>query len=216
MTYINNIEKAKIFKSKEIIDIYSSQIVSSKLADNDSFNLEVYSFDVGEKISNQKAIYDTLYFVVKGNLKIADEIIKEEEYKIVNKGEGVGLIANAPSLVFVYSFKVGKLLRNLNNKINKKLSQEVAFVKNSVTSKILFQSDILSLTLLSLDEGQGLNSHSASGDALVISLEGEVLIKIDQDEYNLSETDSIILPVGIPHSLLAKKPYKMFLTVVKQ
>jgi len=216
MNYIKNIEKAKIYKTDKIIDIFNSQIVSSNLADNDSFTLEVFSFDKGEEISSQKALYDTLYFVAKGNLEIAKESVKVQEYKTVEKGQEVHLLAIEPSIVFVYSIKIENKLKNLNNKENKKLSDEVAFVKNSVASKVLFQLDILSLTLLSLDEGQGLNTHAASGDALVISLEGDVLIKIDKDDYNLTNDDLIVLPVGIPHSLLAKKPYKMFLTVIKQ
>jgi quercetin dioxygenase-like cupin family protein len=39
---------------------------------------------------------------------------------------------------------------------------------------------------------------------------------IDSVPYLVKEGDFIILPAGIPHSLIATKPYKMLLTVVKK
>jgi len=51
---------------------------------------------------------------------------------------------------------------------------------------------------------------------LVISLDGEVEIKIDDAPYLVRDSDLIILPAKIPHGLKAVKPYKMFLTVVKR
>ncbi len=214
MDFIKNIEKAKIIKQKQIIKIYEGQIVSSKIADNDSFSLELYSFDKGEEISSQKAIYDTLFFVSKGKVNIFKNIINEKQYSVVKKEDEGRIIALEPSLVFIYSFKEENKIRNLKTYNN--LEKEIDFVNNSVSSKIIFQSDDLSLTLLALDQNQGLSTHAASGDALVISLDGEVEIKIDDAPYLVRDSDLIILPAKIPHGLKAVKPYKMFLTVVKQ
>lgn len=214
MNFINNIDKSKIIKQNQIIKTYDGQIVSSKISENDSFILELYSFDKGEEISTQKAIYDMLFFVLKGQVNIYKDIINEKQYKVVKKGEEGGIIALEPSLVIIYSFKEENKIRNL--KTNNNLEKEIDFVNNSVSSKILFQSDVLSLTLLALDQNQGLSTHAASGDALVISLDGEVEIKIDDTPYLVSDSDLIVLPAKIPHGLKAIKPYKMFLTVVKQ
>ncbi len=214
MNFINNIDKSKIIKQKQIIKTYDGQIVSSKIADNDSFILELYSFDKGEEISTQKAIYDMLFYVLKGQVNIYKDIINEKQYKVVKKEEEGGIIALEPSLVIIYSFKAENKIKNL--KTNNNLEKEIDFVNNSVSSKILFQSDVLSLTLLALDQNQGLSTHAASGDALVISLDGEVEINIDDTPYMVSDSDLIVLPAKIPHGLKAIKPYKMFLTVVKQ
>jgi len=214
MDFIKNIEKAKIIKQKQIIKTYEGQIVSSKIADNDSFSLELYSFDKGEEISSQKAIYDTLFFVLKGKVNIFKNIINEKQYSVVKKEDEGRIIALEPSLVFIYSFKEENKIRNLKTYNN--LEKEIDFVNNSVSSKIIFQSDDLSLTLLALDKNQGLSTHAASGDALVISLDGEVEIKIDDAPYLVRDSDLIILPAKIPHGLKAVKPYKMFLTVVKR
>lgn len=214
MNFINNIDKSKIIKQKQIIKTYDGQIVSSKIADNDSFLLELYSFDKGEEISTQKAIYDMLFYVLKGQVNIYKDIINEKQYKVVKKEEEGGIIALEPSLVIIYSFKAENKIKNL--KTNNNLEKEIDFVNNSVSSKILFQSDVLSLTLLALDQNQGLSTHAASGDALVISLDGEVEINIDDTPYLVSDSDLIVLPAKIPHGLKAIKPYKMFLTVVKQ
>lgn len=214
MNYIENIEKAKIIKQKQVLKTYDGQIVSSKIAENDSFILELYSFDKGEEISIQKAIYDTLYFVLKGKVNVFNDLINEKEYRVVKKEDKVGLISLEPSLVLIYYFKEENKIRNLNTINN--LEKEIDFVNNSVSSKILFQSGVLSLTLLALDQNQGLSTHAASGDALVISLNGEVEIKIDNTPYLVTDSDLIVLPAKIPHGLKAIKPYKMFLTVVKQ
>ncbi len=214
MNFINNIDKSKIIKQKQIIKTYDGQIVSSKIADNDSFLLELYSFDKWEEISTQKAIYDMLFYVLKGQVNIYKDIINEKQYKVVKKEEEGGIIALEPSLVIIYSFKAENKIKNL--KTNNNLEKEIDFVNNSVSSKILFQSDVLSLTLLALDQNQGLSTHAASGDALVISLDGEVEINIDDTPYLVSDSDLIVLPAKIPHGLKAIKPYKMFLTVVKQ
>jgi quercetin dioxygenase-like cupin family protein len=216
MSYINNLEKAKLFKSDELVKTYSGQIVSKKISDNSSLTLELYSFDKGEEISKQKAIYDTFFYVVKGEIEISNDLIKENEYKTLNKGEDSHLLAKEPTVLLMYLFKKEGELKNLNKTDNKSLIEEVSFVDNSVASKVVYQDDILSLTLLALDEDQGLNTHAASGDVLVVSLGGEVLIKIGDEEFNLSGDDLIVLPAGIPHSLMAKKPYKMFISVVKQ
>ncbi|MCY1152296.1 MAG: AraC family ligand binding domain-containing protein, partial [Sphaerochaetaceae bacterium] len=212
MSYINNLEKAKLFKSDELVKTYSGQIISTKLSDNSSLTLELYSFDKGEEISKQKAIYDTFFYVVKGEIEISNDLIKENEYKTLNKGEDTHLVAKEPTVLLMYLFKKEGQLKNLNKTDNKSLIEEVSFVDNSVASKVVYQDDILSLTLLALDEDQGLNTHSASGDVLVVSLGGEVLIKIGDEEFNLSGDDLIVLPAGIPHSLMAKKPYKMFIS----
>jgi len=214
MNFIDNLDKSKIIKQNQIIKTYDGQIISSKIADNDSFILELYSFDKGEEISNQKAIYDMLFFVLKGQVNIYKDIINEKQYKVVKKEDEGRIISLEPSLILIYSFKEENKIRNL--KTNNNLENEIDFVNNSVSSKILFQSDVLSLTLLALDQNQGLSTHAASGDALVISLDGEVEINIDDTPYIVSDSDLIVLPAKIPHGLKAIKPYKMFLTVVKQ
>jgi quercetin dioxygenase-like cupin family protein len=65
-----------------------------------------------------------------------------------------------------------------------------------------------------LDSDEGLSTHAASGDAMVIALDGEVDIHIDSVPFDVNKNELLIMPYGIPHSLKAIKPFKMLLIVI--
>ncbi|OJF75903.1 MAG: hypothetical protein BKP49_09965 [Treponema sp. CETP13] len=79
----------------------------------------------------------------------------------------------------------------------------------------MIQKAELSVTLFALDKSEGLSTHAASGDALVIPLEGTNHIEIGKKPFDIKQGDCIILPANIAHSLKATSRFKMFLTVVK-
>jgi quercetin dioxygenase-like cupin family protein len=70
------------------------------------------------------------------------------------------------------------------------------------------------VTLFAFDEGQELSEHTAPFDALVHILDGEVEIKISGQLYQLKAGEGIIMPANTPHALLARKQFKMLLTMI--
>ena len=71
------------------------------------------------------------------------------------------------------------------------------------------------VTLFAFDEGQELSEHTAPFDALVHVLDGEAEIKISGQLYQLKAGEGIIMPANAPHALLARKQFKMLLTMIK-
>jgi len=216
MAYINKLESAKLLKRKELLPFNEGQILSTKLSCNDALSIELYSISKGESISSHNLMNQTLYFVLTGTLEISGTEVKDKCYFLVEKDTPSELIANENTLALIYTFTESVTLKNLSRGVSESFLDKIDLVKEAVSSKIILQRKEISLTLFSFDTGEGLSTHKAGGDAMVIPLEGEVNVMIGDESYLVKEGDFIILPSGIPHSLTSIKPYKMFLTVVKQ
>lgn len=92
----------------------------------------------------------------------------------------------------------------------------VDYEKGRVVSRTFAQNDRLSLTLFAFDRGEGLSTHSAAGDAMVQVLDGEVTLTIGEKVVIAKTGEVVVMPADIPHSVEAKKPFKMLLIVVKK
>ncbi len=95
------------------------------------------------------------------------------------------------------------------------LAALVAYEEGRVVSRTFAQNSSLSLTLFSFDEQEGVSTHTAPGDAMVQVLDGEALVNIDGKEMTVATGQVVVMPADIPHSVFAKKRFKMLLTVVK-
>lgn len=90
----------------------------------------------------------------------------------------------------------------------------VEYNEGQVVSRTLSQGKNVSLTLFAFDNGEEISSHSSSGDALVYILDGEAEITIGDNKFNLKKGETIVMPKGIAHALLAVERFKMLLVVV--
>jgi quercetin dioxygenase-like cupin family protein len=96
-----------------------------------------------------------------------------------------------------------------------KLRDLVAYQSGAVVSRTLVDEEGGTATAFAFDEGQGLSEHTAPYDALVIVVEGKVVIKISDLAFNLTEGELIIMPANKPHALKAVTKFKMILIMVK-
>ncbi len=96
------------------------------------------------------------------------------------------------------------------------LADMVAYEKGKVASMTLTQQPGVGVTVFAIDEGEGLNTHSAPGDAMAYILDGQVEITIDKEKYLLEAGQMVVMPAGVPHALAALKPFKMLLVLVKK
>jgi quercetin dioxygenase-like cupin family protein len=96
------------------------------------------------------------------------------------------------------------------------LADLVDYSQGKVVSRTLAQTESISLTLFAFDEGEGLSTHSASGDALVQVLDGVVLLTIGGKEVVAKAGEVVVMPVDIPHSVQATKRFKMLLTLIRK
>jgi quercetin dioxygenase-like cupin family protein len=95
------------------------------------------------------------------------------------------------------------------------LSGMVDYQQGSVVSKTLIDKKAGTITLFAFDEGQGLSEHTAPYDAFVHVFDGQAEIYISGRQHPVSAGDVIIMPAGAPHSLKARKRFKMMLVMIR-
>lgn len=90
----------------------------------------------------------------------------------------------------------------------------VSYQEGQIVSRTLTQGKNLNITLFSFDKGEEISSHASKGDAMVYLLDGKAEITIGEDVFEVKKGETIVMPAGIPHALLAKEKFKMLLVVV--
>ncbi len=96
-----------------------------------------------------------------------------------------------------------------------KLDDLVDYQRGSVVSRTLIDKKTGTITVFAFDESQGLSEHTASYDAVVYVIDGEVEITISGKPFRLRKGEMIIMPASEPHALTAKTRFKMLLTMIK-
>jgi quercetin dioxygenase-like cupin family protein len=89
------------------------------------------------------------------------------------------------------------------------------YQEGAVVSRTLIDKKVGTLTMFSFDVGQGLSEHTSPYDATVMILEGEAEIIVSGQRNVLSEGQMMIMPANEPHALLALKPFKMMLIMIR-
>lgn len=95
------------------------------------------------------------------------------------------------------------------------LAGVVAYQDGAVVSRQIIRKKTGTVTVFAFDKGQGLSTHSAPFDALVLVLEGEARITIAGKPLRVKEGEMVIMPADRPHALKAVRPFKMMLVMVK-
>ena len=95
-----------------------------------------------------------------------------------------------------------------------RLADQVEYQDGQIVSKTLAQNDAVSLTLFAFEKGEEISTHAAGGDAMVTVLEGTGRFTIDDKPHVLTEGQSIVMPVNVPHAVYGEERFKMLLTVV--
>ena len=91
----------------------------------------------------------------------------------------------------------------------------IKYHEGSVVSRTLIDKKEGTLTVFSLDKGQGISEHLTPYDAMVQVLDGRALITISGVDHELEEGDMIIMPANEPHALKAVESFKMLLTMIR-
>ena len=91
----------------------------------------------------------------------------------------------------------------------------VSYQAGSVVSLAVVQKKAGTLTLFAFAEGESLSEHTAPFDALVYILDGEAEITIGGKTHHLANGDMIILPANVPHAVLAKRRFRMLLSMIR-
>ena len=107
------------------------------------------------------------------------------------------------------------LIKNIEFSKVINLKELISYQESQVISRTISQTPTVSITLFSLDKGEGISTHVTPGDAIVQVLDGEAEITIDNNVFTIKAGETIIMPSNVPHGLEARKRFQMLLTVIK-
>lgn len=111
---------------------------------------------------------------------------------------------------------MSELIKNIDKSTVLDLASQVDYEPGAVASRTLSQQPSCKMTLFAIDEGEGMASHAAGGDAFVYVLEGTGQFVLDGDPLELSARQALVMPKGAPHSVKGITAFKMLLVVVKE
>ncbi|BAM70567.1 MULTISPECIES: cupin domain-containing protein [Methanothermobacter] len=96
-----------------------------------------------------------------------------------------------------------------------KISNLIDYQDDSVVSREIIRKETGTVTLFAFDRGQGLSEHTAPFDAMVQVIDGEAEVTISGEKHRLVAGEMIIMPAEKPHAVMAVKPFKMLLTMIR-
>jgi quercetin dioxygenase-like cupin family protein len=91
----------------------------------------------------------------------------------------------------------------------------LAPVTNGIGSRILGKAAGGSVTLFTLDAGQGLSEHTSPYDALVFVQAGALTLTVGGTPVDATPGTVVRLPGGVPHALDAIEPSRMLLVMLR-
>jgi len=108
------------------------------------------------------------------------------------------------------------IMKNIEFSKALRLEELIEYQEGQIISKTVAQFPTVNVTLFSLAQGEGISTHTTSGDAMVQVLDGEAEITIGDKVVIVKAGETVIMPSDIPHGLEARVNFKMLLTVIKK
>jgi quercetin dioxygenase-like cupin family protein len=96
------------------------------------------------------------------------------------------------------------------------LSALIAPTEKGIASRVLAKTGGGNLTLFAFDAGQGLTEHTSPFDALVMVLEGAMLLTIGGSPVRATPGTIVRMPAAVPHALDAEVQTKMLLVMLRE
>lgn len=106
------------------------------------------------------------------------------------------------------------IMKNIEKSKILEMKELVVYQEGQIVSKTLIQNKAVNLTLFAFDADEEISSHKSGGDAMVNVLDGEAKVTIADKDYIVSAGQTIVMPAGIAHAVLATTKMKFLLTVV--
>lgn len=85
---------------------------------------------------------------------------------------------------------------------------------DSILSRTVYKDEKIKVILFSFAAGQELSQHTAAVAAILHFLEGEAEVQLGEQDYRPQPGSWVYLPPNTPHSILAKTPLTMLLTLL--
>jgi quercetin dioxygenase-like cupin family protein len=95
------------------------------------------------------------------------------------------------------------------------LDSLIASTPNGIASRVLAKTSGGNVTLFAFDAGQGLTEHTTPFDALVMVLEGLMVLTIGGKPVEAFPGTLVRMPADVPHALEAKEASRMLLLMLR-
>lgn len=88
--------------------------------------------------------------------------------------------------------------------------------EQGIASRVLARTAGGNLTLFAFDTGQELTEHTSPFDALVMVLEGSLVLTIAGKDLTAVPGTIVRMPSGVPHAVRAPEPARMLLLMLRE
>lgn len=95
------------------------------------------------------------------------------------------------------------------------LLEEIEPPTDGTMSRAIHQDDRLKVVLFGFSAGQELSEHTAATPAIMHFLRGEASVTLGTDKIDACAGTWVHMPAQLPHSILARTPVVMLLTLLK-
>ncbi|APC13291.1 MULTISPECIES: cupin domain-containing protein [Providencia] len=96
------------------------------------------------------------------------------------------------------------------------ISTLINYTEQGIASRVLAKNTGGNMTLFAFDKGQALSEHSAPFDAIVMVVEGSLLLTIEGKPVTAKPGEIVRMPANIPHAVDAPEPAKMLLVMLRE
>jgi len=87
--------------------------------------------------------------------------------------------------------------------------------QHGIASRVLSRSGGGSVTLFAFAAGEGLTEHASPFEALVLMLEGALVLTIDGQAVEARPGDNVRMPANVPHAVDASASSRMLLIMLR-
>ncbi len=95
------------------------------------------------------------------------------------------------------------------------LDSLITATPGGIASRVLAKTTGGNVTLFAFDAGQGLTEHTTPFDALVMVLEGLMVLTIGGKMVEATPGTLVLMPASVPHALEAREASRMLLIMLK-
>ena len=95
------------------------------------------------------------------------------------------------------------------------LSSLIVPTPGGIASRVLAKASGGNVTLFAFDAGQGLTEHTTPFDALVMVLEGHIVLTIGGRAVDAVPGTVTVMPANVPHAVDAKATSRMLLIMLR-
>ena len=88
--------------------------------------------------------------------------------------------------------------------------------EQGIASRVLARTTGGNLTLFAFDAGQELTEHTSPFDALVMVLEGSLVLTIGGNDVTATPGTIVRMPSNVPHAVRAPEPARMLLLMLRE